>query len=63
MVKKCKKRGQSTLEYLILLAMVIAVLVVFLMPGGLFSNAYNQSLQYGSNGMEMMAHRLGNSHG
>jgi len=34
MFKKNKKRGQSTLEYLVLVAMVIAVLIVFLRPGG-----------------------------
>lgn len=62
MVKKCKKRGQSTLEYLILLAMVIAVLILFLRPGGVFEGAYNRTLESGTSGMETIANRLANSH-
>jgi uncharacterized protein (UPF0333 family) len=57
-----RKKGQSTLEYLVLVAMVIAILVVFLNPsGGIFSTAYNQTLAAGTNGMTDMAERLGRS--
>jgi hypothetical protein len=56
------KRAQSTLEYMILVAMVIAVLVVFLGPTGIFNAAYNRTLEKGTNGMETMAGRLQASH-
>lgn len=53
-----KKKGQSTLEYIILVTGVIAVLLIFLRPGGLFSTSYNTTLTMGTNGMEDMANRL-----
>lgn len=56
-----KKRGQSTLEYLILVAGVIALLIVFLGPNGVFRDAFNQTLSTGTNGMDEMATRLRNS--
>ena len=52
------KKGQSTLEYIILVAGVIAIIVVFAGPGGLFSQALNRTLGQGTNGMEDMANRL-----
>ena len=52
------KKGQSTLEYIILVAGLIAVLVVFLGPSGVFTGAFNRTLQQGTNGMEDMANRL-----
>lgn len=56
-----KKKGQSTLEYIIMITGVIAVLIIFLRPGGVFSTAYNATLQQGTNGMQDMANRLRNS--
>ena len=56
-----KKKGQSTVEYIILVAAVIGALIVFLKPGGVFQNAYNRTLQQGTNGMEDMANRLSSS--
>ncbi|HSV42973.1 MAG TPA: class III signal peptide-containing protein [Candidatus Bathyarchaeia archaeon] len=57
-----KKKGQSTLEYIILVTGVIAVLLLFLNPnGGLFRASYNATLAAGTNGMEDMANRLRNS--
>lgn len=61
-ILKKKKRGQSTLEYMVLVAMVIAILVVFLKPSGIFGSAYNTTLQTGTNGMQILANRLGASH-
>ncbi len=60
MVKKNeKKKGQSTIEYIVLVTGVIGLLVVFLNPtGGVFSGAYNRALQMGTNGMVDMANRL-----
>lgn len=58
---KGKKKGQSTVEYIVLAAAVIAVLLVFLRPGGVFVNAFNQTLSTGTNGMTNMADRLAGS--
>jgi len=51
-----KKKGQSTVEYIILVAAIIAVLIIFL--PGTFSKAFNAALISGTNGMENMADRL-----
>ncbi len=56
--KQRKKKGQSTIEYLILVTGVIAALIVFLRPGGIFQRQFNQTLVLGSNGMVNMANRL-----
>ena len=53
-----KKKGQSTVEYIILVAAVLAALIIFLRPGGIFQNAFNETLQTGTTGMENMAGRL-----
>jgi hypothetical protein len=54
--KPRKKKGQSTVEYIILVAAVIGALIVFL--PGTFKTAYNAALASGTNGMEDMAGRL-----
>ena len=51
-----KKKGQSTIEYIILVAAVIAALLIFL--PGTFRTAFNATLQSGTNGMQNMAERL-----
>ena len=56
-----KKKGQSTLEYIILVTGVIAVLIVFLRPGGVFNSAFNATLETGTDGMNEMANRLATS--
>ena len=62
MVKlRTKKKGQSTVEYVILVAAVIALLILFLGSGGVFRNAFNETLSTGTNGMQDMANRLANS--
>lgn len=62
MKQQKKKKGQSTLEYIILVTGVIAVLLVFLNPKtGLFQAAFNKTLAEGTNGMEDMANRLRHS--
>ncbi len=58
---KKKKKGQSTIEYIILVAAVLAALLVFLGPGGIFRTAFNNTLGTGTNGMEDMANRLQSS--
>ena len=61
-MKNRKKKGQSTLEYIILVTGVIAILIVFLNPTtGVFNTKFNATLQSGTNGMEDMANRLATS--
>jgi hypothetical protein len=54
-----KKKGQSTVEYIILVAAIIGTLIIFL--PGTFQNAFNAALRSGTNGMEDMANRLSSS--
>jgi len=58
-----KKKGQSTLEYIILVTGVIVILIAFLKPDGIFNNAFNATLSSGTNGMQNMADRLSGSRG
>lgn len=51
-----KRKGQSTVEYIILVAAVIGALIIFL--PGTFRTAYNATLTSGTNGMTNMADRL-----
>jgi len=51
-----KKNGQSTVEYIILVAAVIGALIIFL--PGTFRTAFNSTLTSGTNGMVNMADRL-----
>ncbi|MCK4883062.1 MAG: class III signal peptide-containing protein [Candidatus Omnitrophica bacterium] len=54
-----KKKGQSTVEYIILVAAIIGALIIFL--PGTFRTAFNAALRSGTNGMENMADRLSES--
>lgn len=58
---KAKRKGQSTVEYIILVAAILAALLIFLRPGGIFTQAVNRTFVSGTNGMEDMANRLANS--
>ena len=55
------KKGQSTLEYIILVTAVVAVLLVFLGPSGFFRNAFNSTLGDVSGVMNKMSNRYINS--
>ncbi len=55
------KKGQSTLEYIILVTAVIAIIIVFLGPFGIFRPKLNQVLEDTSNSMLNMSNRLMNS--
>jgi hypothetical protein len=58
---KRKEKGQSTVEYIILVAAVLAALIFFLQPNGLFSTSVNDTLVSGTDGMVNMADRLSGS--
>ena len=55
------KRAQSTVEYVVLVAIVISVILAFV--GGPFRGAYNATLEQATNGMTDMANRLRSSRG
>ena len=56
------KRGQSTIEYIILVTAVIVVVLVFLMtPNSMFSKALNDTLNETSAGITEMSGRLSSS--
>ncbi|MDP8213456.1 MAG: class III signal peptide-containing protein [Candidatus Zapsychrus exili] len=57
-----KKKGQSTVEYIILVAGVLAALIVFLRPGGPFNNALDSTLNSQLSEMNTMSSRLADSH-
>jgi len=59
---KKKRKGQSTVEYLVLVAGVLAAFIYFLRPQGPFHRALNTTLEYGANEMLSVANRLSNSH-
>lgn len=54
-----KKDGQSTVEYIILVAAIIAAILIFL--PSTFRTAFNAALTEGTNGMTNMAERLSTS--
>ena len=57
-----KKKGQSTVEYIILVAAVLAAILIFVAgPTSPFRTAFNSTLTQGTNGMENMATRLSTS--
>jgi Flp pilus assembly pilin Flp len=56
-----QKKGQSTVEYIILVAAILAALIVFLRPGGTFQTSVNKTFASGTNGMVDMANRLASS--
>ena len=56
-----KRRGQSTVEYIILVAAILAALIIFLAPGGPFAASFNRAINTGTQGMEDMANRLSTS--
>jgi len=53
-----KKRGQSLIEYIILLASVIVLLLVFSKKGGYFQNAMNNTIKITGNHMLNIAEQI-----
>lgn len=58
---KRKRKGQSTIEYLVVLAGVVAVILIFLQPGGLYERRITDTYSAGTDGMVNMANRLRDS--
>ena len=59
---KLRKKGQSTVEYVVLVAGVLAVIVFFTVSSSSpFRVAFNNALTTGSDGMTKMANRLATS--
>jgi len=52
------RKGQSTLEYIIMVTAVIAIILIFLGPTGVFQGRLNQTLGDATNSMVNMAGRL-----
>jgi hypothetical protein len=64
MVKNRKRKGQSTLEYIILVTAVIVVIISFLVsPSSPFKNQLNTTLNDTVGHLDTMTIRLGNSMG
>jgi uncharacterized protein (UPF0333 family) len=61
MAKQRKKRGQSTMEYILLLTGVLVVMITFLAPNGPFAKKYNEAINSATEGMANMATRLSGS--
>ncbi len=61
-VPKKQKKGQSTVEYVILVAAVLTAILIFLAPNGIFHSAVNDTLGDGTDTMMNMSGRLQGSH-
>ena len=56
------RKGQSTLEYIILVSAIIAIILIFLGPSGIFQKRLNATLDQVSNGMSNMSDRISKSY-
>jgi uncharacterized protein (UPF0333 family) len=61
-VPQKQKKGQSTVEYVILVAAVLTAILIFLAPNGIFHSAVNSTLEDGTDTMMNMSGRLQGSH-
>jgi uncharacterized protein YoxC len=60
--KKGNKKGQSTVEYILLAAAVIGALVIFLKPGGAFNNTLDATLNEVTDEMTVMSGQMAGTH-
>ena len=56
-----KKKGQSTLEYIILVTGIVAAFIFFAGPTGIFKDKVTNSVNQVSDEMLEMANRISNS--
>ena len=54
------QKGQSIVEYVILVAVVIAALIVFLGRGGIFERSYEKSISGQGDDIKAMADKIFN---
>jgi len=57
-----QKKGQSTVEYVILVAAVLTAILIFLAPNGIFHTAVNDTLADGTGTMTNMSGRMIGTH-
>jgi uncharacterized protein (UPF0333 family) len=57
-----KRKGQSTVEYIILVAAILAALIIFLRPGGVFQSSFNSTINASIQDMNEVGDRLAASH-
>src|SRR3990167_1548003 len=55
------RKGSSTTEYIMVIAAIISLVIVFLGPSGTFIHSFNMALQSGTSGMQNMSERLSSS--
>jgi len=60
-VHKRKKKGQSTLEYILLVTAIVILFLAFLRKSGPFARIYNATLGTTASTMSKMANRISNS--
>lgn len=54
-------RGQSTIEYVLLVGAILAIILFFMRPTGVMRNAVNSVLESHRTEMNTLAGRLGNA--
>jgi uncharacterized protein (UPF0333 family) len=57
-----KRKGQSTVEYIILVAAILAALIIFLRPNGVFQSSFNSTINASIQDMNELGDRLAASH-
>ncbi len=54
-MKNSSRKAQSTIEYILMMVVIISVLIVILNPFGQMTKTVNQSLEVATQGIECMA--------
>jgi hypothetical protein len=52
------RKGQSIIEYILMIAAVVAILIIFLGRGGVFERSYNNVVQMQGNDMYGMTNEI-----
>ena len=59
-MKKSNTKGQNAIEYMLLFAVIVVVLMLALGPQGFFTQRVNTSIDMAVQGIEGMANRVNN---